>query len=85
MNENLFSFKVTKCGNDTSKHCRLFNNSTKKQGNNKSKHVTEITVLGLFLIGIAVALTNDIDLPIEPENKITEVTQEQDPSIEPTG
>jgi len=89
MNDNLFAFKITKYGNSASNDtCMLYRPcsiTTEKKENKEINHITELTMVGLFLIGMAVALTNGINMPFEPENQITEVTQEQDLLLEPTG
>ena len=89
MNDNLFAFEVTKYSNgENNDTCMLYRPcsiTTKKEEKNKSKYLTEITMVGLFLIGMAVAYTNDVDIAMDSENLVTEVSQEQDLLTEPTG
>ena len=82
MNDNLFAFEIKPYGHHASNDtCMLYNqpsSQTSESGKNKSKHTMDIIMVGLFLIGVTLALTHSADILIEPKHQANEATQEQD-------
>jgi len=55
-----------------------------KTGNMRKLKLSELIIVGLFLIGFGLALTQDVDKEAMPKTSIVETLTEHTDEIEPT-